>query len=256
MAECLALDAVETNDLNTVVTEACNNVVMHAYGGGEGALEVDVFARAGAIAVVVRDHGSGMPPRERDGDQGESGMGLAVIEALSRRVELAQPPGGGTEVRMELAASKAAPLESSEGDGEQRATPTHVALQSSVELRLAPDAIARSVLPRVLSSLAARAQFCTDRIADVQLIADVLAANAGDSIDASHLDVGVTVAPRSLELRIGPLHAGRGESLLAAAADGHAPVIERLTGASRVARADAADDARETLELSLVDERR
>jgi hypothetical protein len=121
---------------------------------------------------------------------------------------------------------------------------------STVQLRLAPNALARAVLPRVLSTLAARAYFSTDRISDVQLVADALAANADDSIDGSHLDVGITIAQRNLDLRIGPLREGHGESLVAVAADGLAPVIERLTDAKRVAR----DDAGETLELRLVDQ--
>ena len=50
--------------------------------------------------------------------------------------------------------------------------------------------------------------------------------------------------------RLGPLHAGEGESLLSAAADGLAPVIERLTDEHhRVASADAG----ETLQLKLVE---
>ena len=119
------------------------------------------------------------------------------------------------------------------------------------ELRLAPNAMARAVLPRVLSALAAHAYFTTDRISDVQIVADILAANAGESIRGAHLDVGVTVAPRRLELLIGPLLTGRGESLMTAAADGSTPVIERLTDAQRVARFDSA----ETLERDLADHR-
>jgi serine/threonine-protein kinase RsbW len=253
VAECLALDAIETNDVNTAVTEACNNVVAHAYGGGEGPLGVDVYARTDAVAVVVRDHGNGMSAAGRHaGGENHDGMGLAVIDALSRRLEFAQPADGGTEVRMEFAASKATSLEPIEDDGEELDAPTRGAPLSAVELRVAPNAMARTVLPRVLSALAARAHFSTDRISDVQLVAEVLAAKAGDSISASHLDVVVTVAPRNLELRIGPLHAGGG-SLVTAAADGLAPVIERLTDERhRVAQADSG----EMLELRLVDQRR
>jgi serine/threonine-protein kinase RsbW len=45
VAGAIGLDAVETNDLNTAVTEACNNVVMHAYGGDEGPLEVGLVCQ-------------------------------------------------------------------------------------------------------------------------------------------------------------------------------------------------------------------
>jgi serine/threonine-protein kinase RsbW len=252
VAECLALNAIESNDLNTAVTEACNNVVMYAYGkDGEGALEVDVCALSETVAVVVRDHGGGMAGEHRDEDGEQHGMGLAVIDALARDVVFAQTPGGGTELRMEFDAPDATPLESIDGESPQSFAAAHAEPGNAVELRLAPNAMARAVLPRVLSALAARAYFTTDRIADVQLVADVLAANAGESISGTHLDVGVIVMPRKLELRIGPLLAGRGESLMTAAADGSAPVIERLTDSQRVEAEPAV--AGETLELHLAD---
>jgi serine/threonine-protein kinase RsbW len=254
VADCLELDAIESNDVNTAVTEACNNVVAHAYEGGEGLLEVDVYANA--LAVIVRDYGIGMPAadeRDRDRDredQGLGGLGLVVIDSLSRQVEFLEPAGGGTEVRMRFGDSaKAASLAL---EAAQQELPLASEWErGSVELKLAPSAMARAVLPRVLSTLAARAYFSTDRISDVQLVADVLAAKAGDSISGSYLDVGVSVAPRNLELRVGPLHTGQGESLVAAAADGLAPVIERLTDERH--RVAQTDDSAEMLELRLVD---
>jgi serine/threonine-protein kinase RsbW len=284
-AACLALDAIETNDVNTAVTEACNNVVMHAYEGQEGPLEVDLYAVERAIVVVVRDHGRGMGSGEHtdadldaDAEAAMTAMGIPVIEALTDDVRFAEPAGGGTEVRMRFDTPNAAALEPLAGDawdaagggtlgdpgdaaGDAPGPPGEFAgavelRADSVELCLAPVAIARTVLPRVMSVLAARAHFSTRRIADVRLVADALADNAGDSLSGSHLNVAIAVAPRNLQLRIGPLLRGRGESLMTAAADGLAPVIERLTDASRVARGDAdADGGDEMLELSLVDAR-
>jgi serine/threonine-protein kinase RsbW len=218
VAAVLALDAIETNDVNTAVTEACNNVVMHAYGGDDGPLEVDVYALPDSLTVVVRDRGSGIRPfdhdHEREGERervgAHTGMGIPVIEALSRRVEFTEPLDGGTRVRMEFDAPTApalGPIGGGDDDRRASAPDGRDPLPGAIELQLAPNAIARAVLPRVLSALAARAYFSTDRIADVQLIADVLAANADDSIGASQLDVGVTIAPRKLELLVRPPHA-------------------------------------------------
>jgi serine/threonine-protein kinase RsbW len=260
ISELLALDAIEANDLNTAVTEACNNVVQHAYEGEEGPLEVEVYVLAGAIGVVVRDHGIGLQLAANCEDEDEgldagrsAGIGLPVIHALTRELELAEPPGGGTEVRMELATPKATALAPLPSAGRRVLAAPHES-SGAIELSVAPSELAREVLPRVLSALAARAHFSTDRISDVQLVADALAANAADSISGTHLDVGVTVAPRNLELRVGPLHTGRGESLVTAAADGLAPVVERLTDdAKSVPSAD--DDSAEVLELRLIDRR-
>jgi serine/threonine-protein kinase RsbW len=252
VAECLGLDAVETNDLTTAVTEACNNVVLHAYRDGEGPLEVDVVALLDGVAVAVRDHGRGIhPPMPSDQDaEARVGLGLPVISALSRDVELRDRDGGGTEVRMEFAAANAAELALEEGETQASCFEPADELANTLSLRLAPNALVRAVLPRVLSALAARAYFSVDRISDVQIVADVLAAKSRDSLSSIHLDVGVKVAPRSLELRLGPLQTGHGESLLSAAADGMAPVVERLTdGHYRVESADST----ETLKLRLVE---
>jgi serine/threonine-protein kinase RsbW len=207
VAASLGLDPIETNDLNTAVTEACNNVVMHAYGGGQGPLEVDVSALLGALEVVVRDRGGGIRPREPEPDDVHAGMGIPVIHALTRRAEIVERAGGGTEVRMELATPNARPLEPVEGSGRASAA-IRDSPSGTIELQLAPNAVARAVLPRVLSALAARAYFSTDRIAEVQLLADELATGARESFSGTQLDVGVTIAPRSLELRVGPLLAG------------------------------------------------
>jgi hypothetical protein len=230
-------------------------------------MEVDAYVLADTLAVVVRDRGIGI-----DADAG-AGMGLAVIDALAKRVAFSEPPGGGTEVRIEFPLSGKVALEApavgaadgADGDADAAAAaerPLRSAVEpppwsrgeasSAVEVELAPPELARSVLPRVLSALAARAHFSTDRISDVQIVADVLAANAGEAIYGSHLAVGVTIARRNLELRIAPLRVGRGESVIAAAADGLAPVIERLTDGKRV----SGDGAHETLELRLVDDQR
>jgi serine/threonine-protein kinase RsbW len=265
LAGALALDPIETNDLNTAVTEACNNVIMHAYTGAEGALEVEVLVLAKAIAVIVRDHGIGIHTPEgnvRGSREAlpSDGMGLAVIDALARHVEFTEPAGGGTEVRMEFPrpenASMAAIVEHGNGGralGPVRdRDPVGMGRASTVEVTLAPSALAQAILPRVLSALAVRAHFSTDRISDVQIVADLVAGNVKESVDGSHLAVGVTVGSRKLELRIGPVRAGLGERLVAAtAADGLAPVIDRLTDAKRVAPAPSG----ETLELDLVDQR-
>ncbi len=260
VGECLGLNALESNDLNTAVSEACNNVVMHAYEGGEGPMEVDVYALPDGVCVVVRDRGRGLDSYREGIEEDRPGLGIPVIQALTREVQLSELAEGGTEVRMEFAAPDARALEpmidgsappasgaypgpGRTGDGDEPG--------AVVSLNLAPDPIARAVLPRVLTTLAARAHFSTDRISDVQLVADVLARNAGESVDGSHLGIRIRLAPRNLAVRIGPLHAGRGESVMSAAADGLAPIVERLTDATRVVSSEAG----ETLELQLVDRR-
>src|SRR5947207_2247968 len=77
----------------------------------------------------------------------------------------------------------------------------HGELASTTALTIAPAKLARAVLPRILSVLAARAHFSTDRISDAQLVADSLAAHAPSSLGADRLNLTVSVNVRSLELR-------------------------------------------------------
>jgi serine/threonine-protein kinase RsbW len=210
VGETVGLDAVELTDVSTAVSEACNNVVVHAYSGDEGPLEVEVYGREHALEVVVRDHGVGIKARAEDPDGIVGGIGLPVIRALSERADFDDLPGGGTEVRMLFSTTLERPLEPLHGDAEDSQAVELNALDSgSPSVTVGPAQLARSVIPRVLSALAARAYFSTDRISDTQIVADTLVAHADGSVDGGRLTVTVTVAPHDLRLRIGPLLEGR-----------------------------------------------
>ena len=57
VGELLAIDPELLDDVKTAVSEACNNVVMHAYHGDSGPLVVSLYAQPDGIAVAVRDQG-------------------------------------------------------------------------------------------------------------------------------------------------------------------------------------------------------
>jgi serine/threonine-protein kinase RsbW len=249
VAEALDLESSDLYDIRTAVTEACNNVVLHAYEGGEGPLEVDLTASAEAIEVVVRDQGIGIRPRIRAADEAALGIGLPLIQALVQSVEFSEMPDGkGTSVRMhfqapgrqqvDLATNGEEPLAAPNGDG------------GAAVITIVPASLARPVLPRVLSVLAARAHFSTDRISDAQMLADALAAHAPTSLGADRIALAVNVDSRRLGLRVGPLDAGRADKLiLDSAVDGLGVVIEKLIDERSVAPVGSA----EMLELQLVD---
>ena len=65
VAEAIELDSSDLYDVRTAVTEACNNVVLHAYEGAEGPLEVELRASPEEVEVIVRDFGVGIRPRIR-----------------------------------------------------------------------------------------------------------------------------------------------------------------------------------------------
>jgi anti-sigma regulatory factor (Ser/Thr protein kinase) len=87
-------------DLKTVLSEACSNVVRHAYPGAPGIFEVEAFPQDKVLAVVVRDFGTGMRARASS-DESSMRLGLGLISMLSSRFEIVGG-GGGTEIRMQL----------------------------------------------------------------------------------------------------------------------------------------------------------
>ncbi|HEY5261244.1 MAG TPA: ATP-binding protein [Solirubrobacteraceae bacterium] len=252
VAEAIELDGSDLNDILTAVTEACNNVVLHAYEGEEGPLEVEVELASHALEVVVRDYGIGIQTQSTP--SGPSlGIGLTVIQALVHRVELRDRPDGGTEVRMEFAVANTDALESLRRDGVRSPTCARAGpADATTTVTIAPIDLARTVLPRVLSTLAARAHFSTDRISDTLLVADALVVHAPESLGTDHLRIAVSVQPRNLELHIGPLGEGRAEQLVGDSnLDGLGRVIEKLADRQSVAGAGP----NETLTLALTDRR-
>ena len=92
--------------MKMAVTEACTNVVVHAYKDDiDGTLEVEMLADKAALTIVVRDQGMGIQPRPTRRDVPALGLGLPLIAALSDAFELrgGADSGTGTEVRMTFA---------------------------------------------------------------------------------------------------------------------------------------------------------
>ncbi len=249
LAETIGLDAVELNDISTAVSEACNNVVVHAYAGDEGPLEVEIYAAAEPLEVIVRDHGVGISPHERDPEEVLGGIGLPVIRALSDTASFRDVEDGGTEVRMAFVTSPADTLAPLLPAGEQDEPPAPQAEQlDTTSVIVGPAPLARSVLPRILSALAARAHFSTDRISDTQLLADALVSRAGESINGGRLAVQIHVAPRDLRVRIGPLAVGLADEVIQGTMiDGLGSILERLSDGHEVSR----DGTSEVLGLRL-----
>jgi serine/threonine-protein kinase RsbW len=101
MADALDFDATVLADMKMAVSEACTNVVVHAYDDTDGVLEVDMLADENSLTIRVRDYGSGLQPHAQPSrDVPALGLGLPLIAALSDAFELHGSSGRGTEVRM------------------------------------------------------------------------------------------------------------------------------------------------------------
>ncbi len=101
----LAASGVEHEAIADIVlacSEACANAIEHAYGPGEGTVEIEGALHDGQIDLTVRDGGSWREPRV-----GDRGRGLRLIGACMDEVHIEQT-GNGTEVRMRRATHPAA----------------------------------------------------------------------------------------------------------------------------------------------------
>ena len=97
LGDALAVDDQTLADMKLAVTEACTNVVVHAYGEGEGPMEIAASVVDTRLLVAVRDEGRGMLPRP---DSPGLGLGLPLIATLTETLELGRSPDDRTEIRM------------------------------------------------------------------------------------------------------------------------------------------------------------
>jgi serine/threonine-protein kinase RsbW len=97
VAGVLGIGADVIEDVRLAVTEACTNVVRHAYEEGEGTIEVVLKPRTGALEIVISDEGRGMGPSP---DTDGPGLGLPLISTLADSVELRPGRRGGSRLAM------------------------------------------------------------------------------------------------------------------------------------------------------------
>ena len=240
LAESVALgDAID--DVKAAVSEACNNVVLHAYPGGVGPMEVEIRVVPGELQVLVRDFGVGTAADALDDEAPGRGIGLAVIEALAARADLRVHPGDGVEVEMAFEIPDPGEVASAARNFSERPQPAIIGA-SSVRLLIAPSALAGPILNRLVGALGARVGFSLDRLSDAQLVSDALGARIESVLDGGCVAVGVDALERAVALRVGRLRAGGGAALLAGAAVGElGPLIERLTDELDVTAADGTE---------------
>lgn len=224
VAELLWIDPELLDDLKTAVSEACNNVVLHAYEGGAGPMAIRVFVDDRLLRVTVSDRGAGIPPAVLS-DEGSDGIGVSVIRALADDVRFTSGPDGGTEVQIDFAARE---------DG-WRVPPSHGEVEpdagwgpeqpGEVVVSLSPVALLTGVLGRLARTLAATAHFSLDRFSDVYLVTDTLAAHAANAAAGSRIGARLCADERRLELTVGPFRAGTGSSLQSPGSGAASPLV-------------------------------
>jgi serine/threonine-protein kinase RsbW len=197
LAQQMGMSESRIGDLKTVVTEACMNVVVHAYGDQEGALQVEVIPAANELSVVVRDFGAGIRPLpEPESERSSLRIGLALIAALSTSFEISGGLGRGTEIKMRLALHNEEP---------QRPKARIEGTSEATELAVSDPRLIAPVLGSVVGALAARRRVTIDRLGDAVLITDAISERAPSAFSDGYSFFSVADGDRGIDLRVGPM---------------------------------------------------
>lgn len=204
LGEAIGMSAQRIDDLKTVVTEACNNVVIHAYEGEPGPLIVSAASSPEGVEIAVSDRGRGFQPHAAE-EEMSLGLGLPLIASLSDSFEVRGGRGDGTTtlIRFSLVAS-----ERPSGNGDVRQ------LQEELEVAIEPGSLVRPVLARVIGAVAARAEFPVDRLSETVLLGDAVSAHRSEDFAAGRVQVSIKDGGGRLQVRVGPLVEGGGERIL------------------------------------------
>ncbi len=216
MGAALAWDGNLVEDLKTAVTEACNNVVMHAYGGGVGKLVLRLAGDPRWIEVAVCDKGEGLRGVSSDGDHLH--VGLPVISTLAERAEFLSPPDGGTEVRMRFRAANSggpSPQRSATWSTAPSLEPIDEPMLLNADLVgvVAPPPLLGAALGRLVRALAASSRFRLGSFSALRELTDTLGAHARAAASEQRIGFTLRASERRIELAAGPFQRGGGSVL-------------------------------------------
>jgi len=202
LAEEIGMDEPGLADLKTVVTEACMNVVVHAYQGRPGPLNVGAEADESGLTVIVRDEGVGIRP-QADPDRDSLRLGLSLIAALSTSFSISGGIGQGTEITMRV------PLQGGGADGRgDEVEMKPYSEQDRTELVIDRSELLAPVLARIVGALAARRELSVDRVSDAVLVTDAIAAAAPTRFANGRVRLGLDEGERGIDVRLGPMETG------------------------------------------------
>lgn len=251
VAEQLSLDPELLDDLKTAVSEAANNVVMHAYGTGSGRLWVSLYVAHETLEVVVRDQGEGIPLTMPSDDRMQ-GVGIPIMRALAQQTAFRTVPTGGTEVWLQFGGLR--------GGRPLYKIPEEIApdedgwsgqLVGDAVVSLSPISLLGAVLGRLARALAAQARFSLDRFSDVYLVTDAMAGFAERAACEPRVCFCVAIGPRRLEMTVAPFRVGAAAGLSEADSGDAAAALRLLTDELEI----RSQDGSESLRLVMLDRR-
>lgn len=102
-AEALGLSPARIDDLKTIVSEACANVVRHAYpeDAPDRSMEVELEEDGGELKLIVRDRGTGIRP-PTGARPSSLRLGFILMGSLANCLQLRTGKGLGTELLLKV----------------------------------------------------------------------------------------------------------------------------------------------------------
>jgi serine/threonine-protein kinase RsbW len=104
------LGVAEVDDVKVAISEACTNVIEHAYdastGGHCGLIHIRMTSREGELRLEIEDEGAGFDPKRlpkvdiEERVQEEGGLGIYLMRQLMDEVKIESAPGSGTKIIM------------------------------------------------------------------------------------------------------------------------------------------------------------
>lgn len=201
LAEQVGMDETGIADLKTVVTEACMNVVVHAYPDGSGPLMVEADPDSEGLTVTVSDRGAGINP-QANSERNSLKLGLSLIAALSSSFSISGGLARGTEVMMRV------PLSGGGANGVVSDRHEVAVEVDATELTVARAELLEPVLARLVGALAARRDLSIERVSDAVLVTDAIAGAAPGRFADGCVRLGLDESENGLELRLGPMEDG------------------------------------------------
>jgi serine/threonine-protein kinase RsbW len=184
LGQSVGADSEAVQDTELALTEACANVVRHAYPAGHGMLDVGIEAHPSSLVATVRDQGMGMSARDAPA-QPVGGLGLKVIDAVASEVTIRTGEGLGTEVSITV--DLAEPADGA-GPGGRPLT----------------ERVAR----RVVAIVAAQSELPPSRITEALLVTELVVRHVGAHQIGPRLKLRVRRGESCVELFVGPLLPG------------------------------------------------
>lgn len=220
LCEGIGLDPRAVEDLRTAVSEACNNVVQHAYPDGNGPMTVAASWDGKTLQIDVEDEGQGIA--HVTVTEGPLRLGLAIITSLADRSEFGvNSSGNGARTRMQF--DLAERVDSAGRRGAPRATepsgafrdagqdpigredPTGIELPGEIVVWLRPVSLLDDVCGRLLRSLAGVSRFTVPSVNEVGAVCEVISHHVRITSNGPRVGVGIAPAARRLNLTFAPL---------------------------------------------------